>query len=105
MKSQIDALPKDAVITIDSEPFSNAADIAGRYAGGGFDDIVVVAPLSVISKLIEIGIKPLWAEMELVDKAHSEVEAVGRYYRFVQFKRVARIAMEFEDAFVTNGKM
>ena len=36
-------------IVRDVNPFSSAEEIAERYKGGNYDDMVVVAPLSVIS--------------------------------------------------------
>ncbi len=87
----------DVEIITDPNPFDSADDIIRRYQQSGADEILVVAPLSVIAQLTQKGIKPLWAEMEVVDKDKAEVEAAGRYYRFVRFRRIARVVMEFED--------
>jgi hypothetical protein len=51
----------------------------------------------VIAKVSEMGVKPLWAEMEIVPKEKAEVEASGRYFRFKRFRRIKGIKIEFED--------
>jgi hypothetical protein len=66
--------------------------------------MVVVAPLSVIAALCERGIKPLWAEMELVPGPdHAAEVRVNRkdgrvdHYRFVRFRRISGVRIEYED--------
>jgi len=40
----------------------------------------------------------LWAEMKRVDsKEEAETEVSGRYYRFIKFKRIKGIKIEFEE--------
>lgn len=80
----------------DPKPFDNAEDIVERFKSSGADDIVVVAPLTVLQRLTELGVKPLYAKMELVDKEKAEVEVNGRYYRFVDFQRVHGVNIYFE---------
>ena len=87
----------DIELVIDSNPFSNAIDIAKRFRDGGYDEMVVVAPLSVISHLTNMGIKPLWAEMKQCPVEEAETEVSGRYYRFIEFKRIKGIKIEFEE--------
>lgn len=90
-------------VTQDPKPFSSAEDIARRFQQGGYDDIVVVAPLSVLARLIDLGIRPLWSEMEAVtDRSQAEVTMQRRngrvdLYRFSRFRRVTALRMEFED--------
>jgi len=98
---------EETVIVQDEKPFSSAEEIVQRMKDGGFDEIVTVAPLSVIAKLTELGIKPLWAEMQDVrfmeDKnfnPESDVLLPGppvRHFRFIGFRRVKRVGMEFEE--------
>ena len=88
---------KDVEVVIDPQPFDNAEDIALRFKNGGYDEMVVVAPLSVIQRLTELGIKPLWAEMKRVSKEEAETEVSGRYYKFIKFKRIKGIKIEFEE--------
>jgi len=107
LPSQIAALKRlygeDTEVVKDPRPFASAEEIADRYRAGGYDDLVVVAPLSVLGKLCELGLKPLWAEMEAVSPEEAEVEAAGRYYRFVRFRRVKRLVLEFEEVQPQHG--
>ena len=60
--------------------------------------MLIVAPLSVCAQIINYGIRPLWAEMEQVqDPALAETSARGRCYRFVRFRRMVEIRIEFEE--------
>ena len=81
----------------DPRPFSSAEEIVQRFRGGGFDEMVAVAPLSVIQRLCELGIKPLWAEMEVCEPEEAEVFASGRHYRFKRFRRIAGVEVRFEE--------
>lgn len=87
----------DVEIVVDPNPFSNADDIITRFRDSGADELLVVAPLSVIAILVQKGIKPLWAEMEVVAPEKAEVEVSGRYYRFVKFRRIVNITVEYEE--------
>lgn len=61
------------------------------------DEMVVVAPLSVISHICNQGIRPLWAEMKQVPIDQAEVIDKNQGYKFIKFRRVKRLALEFED--------
>lgn len=87
----------DVQIVTDPRPFDSAEDIVRRFRAAGGDEMVVVAPLSVLGRLCDLGIKPLWAEMEQVPPEQAEVTAAGRHYRFVRFRRVKRLVLEFEE--------
>jgi len=87
----------DVKIIADPNPFDSAEDIVSRFRAAGGDEMVVVAPLSVLGRLCDLGVKPLWAEMEQVPVEKAEVVAAGRGYRFVRFRRVKRLVLEFED--------
>lgn len=82
-------------VEMDPAPFDNAEQIIKRAKG--FDEVVVVAPLSVIQRLTELGVKPLYAIMEPTDKSRAEVTSSGRSYRFVKFKRIVGVKIEFEE--------
>lgn len=85
----------------DSKPFSSAEEIDKRYRDGSYDDMVVVAPLSVIAKLVDLKIRPLWAEMDEVPLDQAEVIADGRAgkrgYRFNRFRRIIGLQLTFEE--------
>jgi hypothetical protein len=78
-------------------PFKSAEEIVKIFEQGNYDEMVIVAPLSVVAKICEMGIKPLWAEMETVPPEEAEVEEGGRYYRFKGFKRIKGVRVEFEE--------
>jgi hypothetical protein len=82
----------------DVNPFNNAQEIKQRFERGGYDDLVVVAPLWLILKLTEFGIKPLWAEMLPVGKTEEyHICYNGRFYFFNRFRRIIRVEVVFED--------
>jgi len=69
------------------------------------DEIVAVLPLSIIARLCELGIKPLYMEMELLHEC-KEVPCIDfdierdwidssskRHYRFKSIKRIERIEL------------
>ena len=85
----------------DLDPFRDAGDLAQRIRRSGALEVVCVAPLSVLRKLLEFGIRPLNAEMSQVSADQAEVSAVGRngtrYYKFIRFKRLVGIEMTYEE--------
>lgn len=81
----------------DPNPFSSAEEVVERFKKQKADEMVIVAPLSVIARICEYGIKPLWAEMEITDKEHAEIETCGRYFRFKRFRRIKGIKIEFDE--------
>lgn len=91
---------KDVQVLQDVNPFSSAEEIFSRYQSGGYDDLVVVAPLSVISRLCELGIKPIWAQMDQlrsIDRDNADLVYRGRCYRFVKFRRIKAVEIVFEE--------
>lgn len=100
---QIETLRKmygdGVIVEQESRPFDDARQIANRYREGNYDDMVIVAPLSVIQVLCNEGIRMLWSEA-IEENDPSKVEfrgARGQGYRFVRFRRIKRVALEFED--------
>lgn len=87
----------DVEIIPDPKPFATADDIVQRFRASGAIEMVVVAPLSVIGVVCDRGLRPLWAEMEVVSKKDAEVVAAGRGYKFIRFRRVKRLVLEFEE--------
>jgi len=75
-------------------------EVVKKFKEGNYDDIVVAAPFSVISRMVELGIKPLWAQEEVIEdlKGEKEVDRVdesGKKYRFLRFKRVMEVLFKF----------
>lgn len=88
----------DTVVVQDPHPFQNADDVVRRFQAAGADEMVIVAPLSVIDQLVKRGIRPLYAEMELVEDGNDyDVIANGRKYRFVRFSRIVEVTIRKED--------
>jgi len=80
---------------IDGRSFDGVDDILARYNEQKADEMVVVAPLTVIRALCRRGLKPIKANMEQVspDAADCEVRLRTRSgrtlgYRFIDFERV-----------------
>jgi len=101
---QVDGLRElfgEVKVDMDPRPFDSAEDIVKRFRDGGYDDMVVVAPLSVIAQLINLGVKPLYSEMEPCTPEEAEVTMKRRnrtdYYRFKRFRRVKMVRLEFEE--------
>ena len=85
-------------VVYDPRSFDSAQEIVGRYKKGGYDEIVVVAPLSVIAKLCELGLKPLWSQMKQVETGEeADLEYRGRRYKFERFRRIKGVKIEFEE--------
>lgn len=100
---QIDALRemygRDAVVEQEARPFDDARQIARRFREGRYNDMVIIAPLSVIAVLCNEGIKMLWSEA-VEENEEPKIEfrgARGQGFRFVRFRRIKRVALEFED--------
>jgi hypothetical protein len=75
---------------IDARSFSNAQEIMGRFREVRGDEMVVVAPWTVMRELIRLGAHPLYAEMKEVPCDSSEVEVRipskrRRCYKFIRF--------------------
>ena len=89
----------DTVVEQEARPFDDARQVAKRYREGNYDDMVIVAPLSVIAVLCNEGFKMLWSEAtEENDSSKIEFRgARGQGFRFVRFRRIKRVALEFED--------
>ncbi|OHA23626.1 MAG: hypothetical protein A3G52_02655 [Candidatus Taylorbacteria bacterium RIFCSPLOWO2_12_FULL_43_20] len=53
--------------------------------------------MSVIAKVVEAKVFPLWSEAVICPRGQHDWETNGRYYRFARFRRIRRLAFEFED--------
>ena len=97
----------DVIVEVDTDTFTNAEELVGRFNRGKYNDWVVVAPLSVIGRMCELATelglpKPLMANMEQLQSAKRvEADLVyrGRLYKFVGFRRVVRLNLEYGESF------
>ena len=90
---------EDVVVEQEPRPFSDARCIAERFRDGGYNDMVIVAPLSVIQALCNEGVRMLWSE-SVEENNPSKIDfrgARGQGFRFVRFRRIKRVALEFEN--------
>jgi len=90
---------ENARIIVDPRPFSSAEEIVQRFREVNGDEMVVVAPLSVIAALCAQGIRPLYARMvpiPAVEDPDTDCWASGRAYRFVQFERISEVRLVTE---------
>lgn len=82
----------------DVNPFANAREVKRRYLARDYDDLVVVAPLWVIMRLTELGLRPLWAQMQEVEsRTDAHITYRGRFLRFEGFRRIAGVGLQFAD--------
>lgn len=89
---------EDVEVVADPRPFDNAETVVRRFRDGGYDDLIVVVPLSVLAKMTELGVRPLWAEAAVVaDRSRADWITNGRPYRFVRLRRVKRLVLEFDE--------
>lgn len=67
----------------DAQPFRDGREILDRVARAGADDLLVVAPYSVMNQIVQGGRNPLWAKV------------VGG--RFVSLHRVRGVRIDLEE--------
>jgi len=87
----------DVKVVEDPRPFDSAERIVERVRQGGYDDVIVVAPLSVLARMVDLGLRPLWSEAEIVPRERADWSVRDRHYRFVRFRRVRRLVLEFDE--------
>ena len=88
-------------LDVDPSPFADAEEVARRIRRTGAAEVVCVAPLSVLQKLLEFGIRPLTAKLEACDPAAAEIVSQNRngtrYLRFSHFRRLESIDMRYSE--------
>lgn len=83
---------------VGSDVYISAEKILQYMKEKHFDEIVMVAPLSVMAKVIELGIKPIKADVvEVNDLSDSTFTYRGRHYKFLKFVRVTRLELVTEN--------
>ena len=100
IEKQIEELRRvfgEVSVEIHPKPFANAKEVLKIYREMKGEEMVVVAPLSVIQHLLNLGIKPLFAEMEQTEGSTCDVQAKGRKFIFKGFSRITGIHIEKES--------
>ena len=84
--------------TSESEAYMSAEKIVQFMKAGGFDEIIMVAPLSVIAKVLELGVLPIKADVvEVKDAKEATFTFSNRHYKFIGFVRVLRLEFVTEN--------
>ena len=83
----------------DTEPFSSARDIVERFKALGGDEMVVVAPWTVLNRLIKSGINPIIPVTKDVPCTPNSEIVIGRgknlrCREFLYFGRCTKLNME-----------
>lgn len=101
-RKELERLFPGHLLITESRPFSSAEQIVRRYRENRGDEMVVVAPWSVVRQIIRLGIKPIYAEMRPCSKQEAESVIVSgrsqhkRYYCFVKFHYCTDVALKLE---------
>ena len=99
LKSQLKELRRlfgeDVQVDVYDKSYTRPSDVLKIYKQKPYDEMVIIAPLSICRQIVGYGYKPLYAEMETATPENYEVEVFNsrekneghpRYYRFVKFK-------------------
>jgi len=83
---------------VGNDAYMSAEKILQYMRENHFDEIIMVAPLSVMAKVIELGINPIKAEViQVKDEKEKTFTYSGRHYKFIKFVRVMRLELVTED--------
>jgi hypothetical protein len=103
-RRELERLFPDHRLIIEADIYRSAEDIVERFNRLKGNEMVVIAPLSLVGKLIDLGLRPLWAELREVDAAYASkhpdrcVPAPrGRFQEFTRFRRLIGIELKFGD--------
>jgi len=87
------ALGREVDVHVDDRPLSpdGVSDVLGRMSSGGFEEVVLVAPTSILDELCRRGVNPLWPKMSQDRQT------------FEGFDRVVKIRKNLEDVALVAG--
>lgn len=85
-------------LIISPSPFEGADSIVARMHQHSCDDLILVAPFTVVRALCERNIRPIWAEMREVPLGSPRADCTnnGRAYRFIRFLRITSVSIHTE---------
>lgn len=99
--TELDRLFPAHTLVVEAQPFSGADQIVGRYHAAKGDEMVVVAPWTVIRELVKRGLQPIYAEMRQVPCDGAHEVAIGRQrrrcYRFVRFLHCRGVKLDLAE--------
>lgn len=96
----------DVLVIFDKRPFASPEEVKQRMRRVQADEIMIIAPLTVLRILTEQGIKPLYAQMKVslkevpdvtVRRTRERIENVVRSYDFIKFRRLVGVTLHFEE--------
>lgn len=93
-RKELERIFGDIEIIKHSEKVENDEHVINLIKKYNADEIVAVLPLSIIARIVERGIKPIFAKMDVVDDdfdSERDVIHAGRHYRFSHFERIEQI--------------
>jgi hypothetical protein len=112
---------EDCEVLKDQKPLSSAEDVVRRFRMNEGDEMVTVAPMSVIKEICKLGVEPLWAEMEQItdpwnrddvemitglhksnDHIVSQIQRGGaaiRGLKFLRYRKIKDILMVWNEDF------
>ena len=74
--------------------YLSAKKIVQQFREGGYDEIFMIAPLTVIQAVLNLGVQPLKVRVEQLDRAGGhDFEYMGRFFKFLDpmFEKVVEI--------------
>jgi hypothetical protein len=98
-RAELDRLFPGNTLVVVPDGFRNANDILRTYERLRGDDLVLIAPLTVVKHLVGHGVKPIWSDMRVVpaDDPTAELYFNGRAYKFAGFRRVTSVDVKYEE--------
>ncbi|KKW48407.1 MAG: hypothetical protein UY99_C0002G0011 [Parcubacteria group bacterium GW2011_GWA1_59_11] len=104
--------PQDVFLKALRDKFGNVAvirdvslsqsleEIVRRARAKDHDETVLVGtfPMSFLVQIAECGVRPLIADLRPVPhKDQSHIEENGKFFRFVRFRRLTGVSLDFEE--------
>lgn len=99
-KAELDRLFGPHELVVDTRQFRNAGEIRWWIQQQcGINEVVIVAPLTLIKHLCEDGMRPLFAVMKSAEPGTPGAEIAGdrgNHFGFSHFERVVSVEMKTE---------
>lgn len=91
-------------LSFDPRTWDGAREIVERFDRAGADEMVLVAPWTVMRAIVNCGIHPIYAKMRQVPCAGPHETSIGsgrrrRCYNFVEFERVRDLKLVLEPLY------
>lgn len=103
VRKEVDELKKlfgnNIEIIIDKKPVDNVDNLIKRFREQNCDEIVAICPYSVLHKLSEKGIKPLFPIMKKVEGGDDDYDLIYKKnkLKFIKFVRIEKLKLETSE--------